>query len=591
MISYSAKFTLYALLLIALPSHANSPAASQQLSQLGDAFYFAQAKFDPITFATQVGDSRFDDQLNINISPVERSKYFASLHSIQKQLKVVSRRQLSNEDQLTYDVLNDELQATLGAEPFPDHLLPITQMDAMPITLANFGSGQAEQPLQTVANYDAYLKRLSKLPAWIDQAIINMREGMKQGIVEPRSVVIPMLAQLKGLNTPLNESPYYLPIKNFPALFSASDQQRLKVEYEKVVGQQVLPATRKLVEFVEKEYLPASRTTDGWSAMPNGKSWYQQWSRYHTTTSMTPDEIHQLGLKEVDRIHAELAKLAPQLGYNGDLKDLPTWLRTNPKFIVFKTDAEILNEYRAINEKVKLKLPSLFSRVPKAPLEIREEPELTRNAASDHYALPAEDGSRPGVFWAVITDPAAYNKSTMASLFLHEGQPGHHFQLAIQQELSLPQFRKRALIGAYIEGWALYAETLGHELGLYDDAGYYAGNLRLEMMRAVRLVVDTGMHAKGWSHDQAVKYFMENTGHSEEYARNQIERYIAWPGQALGYKLGALKIQALRDRAKQRLGNKFSLPAFHDAVLVEGPLPLSVLDSYIDRWIAAQQLH
>jgi len=296
-------------------------------------------------------------------------------------------------------------------------------------------------------------------------------------------------------------------------------------------------------------------------------------------------------LNEVSRIHGELAKLAPKLGYSGDPKQLLTWIRTNPKFLTFKSESEILNAYRAINEKVKTQLPRLFGRLPKAPLDIRAEPELTRDVASDHYSLGSDDGSRPGVFWAVITDPAIYNSSTMGSLFLHEGQPGHHFQLSIQQEASLPIFRKRAQINAYAEGWGLYAETLGHEMGLYDDPVMYAGNLRLEMIRAVRLVVDTGLHAKGWTHDQAIAYMMDNAGLSQDQARNQIERYMAWPGQALGYKLGALKIQELRARARQQVGEKFSLAAFHDEVLREGPLPLSVLDAYINRWIARQKLH
>jgi len=572
-------------------SAAAEESTAQTLARLGDAFYFEQARFDPVTNATSAGDGRYDDQLNINISPIERTKHFKKLRAIQNELTHVHRHALSSEDALTYDVLDYELRDLLNSENFPDHLLPITQMDVMPVTLANYGSGQSDQPLKTVANYDAYLKRIARLPAWIDQAISNMRQGMKQGIVLPRSIVMPLLDQLKGLNKSLTDNPFYRPINIMPTTFPAGDQQRLKQQYQVIVEQQVLPATQRLTSFVEKEYLPVSRSVDGWSVMPNGANWYQQWVRFHTTTSMKPEEIHQLGLKEVARIHVELEKLAPKLGYVGDPKELLAWMRTNPKFLVFKTDTEILDAYRAINEKVKLKLPTLFGRIPKAPLEIREEPELTRDAASDHYSLPADDGSRPGVFWAVITDPAIYNSSTMGSLFLHEGQPGHHFQLALQQELPLPQFRKRAQINSYIEGWGLYAETLGHELGLYDDPALYAGNLRLEMMRAVRLVVDTGIHVKSWSHDQATTYFMEHTGLSEAQARNQIERYIAWPGQALSYKIGAIKIQELRERARRQLGNKFSLAAFHDAVLLEGPLPLSVLDSYVDRWIAAQQLH
>ena len=572
-------------------SVSSKPGATELLQKLGDEFYLEQARFDPVTNATFTGDNQFDDQLNISISPAERTTHFAKLHQQQQQLKTIARSQLSDEDGLSYDALSALLQLNVEAEQFPDHLLPVSHMDSMPVTLANFGSGQAEQPLKSVADYDAYLKRLSRLPEWIDQSIINMQLGMKQGIVQSRYIVSATLEPLKGLTIALEKSPYYAPVKNMPASFSASDQERLKRQYTEMVTQHIIPSTKKLAEFVEKQYLPASRATDGYGTLPNGKQWYEHNVRMQTTTNLDPETIHTLGLNEVSRIHGELAKLAPKLGYSGDPKQLLTWIRTNPKFLTFKSESEILNAYRAINEKVKTQLPRLFGRLPKAPLDIRAEPELTRDVASDHYSLGSDDGSRPGVFWAVITDPAIYNSSTMGSLFLHEGQPGHHFQLSIQQEASLPIFRKRAQINAYAEGWGLYAETLGHEMGLYDDPVMYAGNLRLEMIRAVRLVVDTGLHAKGWTHDQAIAYMMDNAGLSQDQARNQIERYMAWPGQALGYKLGALKIQELRARARQQVGEKFSLAAFHDEVLREGPLPLSVLDAYINRWIARQKLH
>jgi uncharacterized protein (DUF885 family) len=276
-------------------------------------------------------------------------------------------------------------------------------------------------------------------------------------------------------------------------------------------------------------------------------------------------------------------------GHEGDPRQLLAWVRAQPKFLPFRSEAEVLDAYRALNDKIKQQLPQLFGRAPKAALDIRPVPELIRATASDHYALPAEDGTRPGIFWAVINDPAAYDATGMTALFLHEGQPGHHFQMALQQEMVLPLFRKRAWINAYGEGWALYAESLGVEMRLYQDPAAYVGYLRLEMMRAARLVVDTGLHARGWSRDEAVAYLMDNVGLTEQQARNQIHRYMAWPGQALGYKLGALKIHELRERAQQRLGSRFSLAAFHDAVLAEGPLPLSQLEAHVERWIAAQR--
>jgi uncharacterized protein (DUF885 family) len=421
----------------------------------------------------------------------------------------------------------------------------------------------------------------------VDQAIANMREGIRRGIVQPKPVVAAALPQVRSLgNETVADNPFYASIKNLPASFSDDDRRRITLAYRDAVEKRIAPSMRRLAGFVEKEYLPASRETAGWGALPNGAEWYRQWVRDQTTTDSSPEEIHALGLKEVARIQGELANVAPKLGYEGDPRQLLAWVRTNEKFRPFRGEAQILDAYRAINVKVKAKLPELFGRMPKAALDIQPEPELTRAAASDHYGLPAEDGSRPGIFWAVINDPAAYNSTPMAALFLHEGQPGHHFQMALQQEMKLPQFRKRAWINAYGEGWALYAETLGREMGLYDDPAAYTGELRLEIARAARLVVDTGMHAKGWSRDKAVAYWMENVGSSETQARNQIDRYMAWPGQALGYKLGSLKIQELRERAKQALGDRFDIAAFHDAVLGEGSLPLALLEAHIDRWIA-----
>jgi uncharacterized protein (DUF885 family) len=306
---------------------------------------------------------------------------------------------------------------------------------------------------------------------------------------------------------------------------------------------------------------------------------------------MTPEQIHALGLREVARIQGEIQRIAPQMGFSGDpLKDggLLAWARSDARFRPFKTEAEILDHYRALNARVMPQLPQLFGRQPRMALDIRAEPELTRETASDHYTLGQADGSAPGIFWAVINDPAAYSVSTMAALFLHEGQPGHHFHMGLQMEMQLPEFRRRHWINAYGEGWALYAETLGHDLGLYADPVSYAGALRLEISRAARLVVDTGLHAKGWSREQALAYWKDVTGANDQQAVAQIDRYIAWPGQALGYKIGSLKIQELRSRAERQLGARFKLADFHDQVLGEGAMPLAVLERRIDAWIAAQ---
>ncbi len=349
-----------------------------------------------------------------------------------------------------------------------------------------------------------------------------------------------------------------------------------------------MPALRKLAAFVEHDYLPAARATAGLGALPNGAAWYRAWVQVQTTTTMSPDQIHALGLAEMARITAELAKLGPRLGYTGEPMGLMRWLKQQPHNLPFKSDAEVLDAYRALNARIVKRLPELFATLPKSALEIRPEPELTRDAASDHYSAGSSDGKRPGVFWAVITDPKKYDTTHMTTLFLHEAQPGHHFQVSKQLELAIPDFRRFSPNNAYIEGWALYAETLGREMGLYDDANAYAGHLMYDMVRAARLVVDTGLHAKGWTREQTIAFLVEKAGAGDDEARNATERYMAWPGQALGYKIGALKIMELRQRAQAALGPKFKLARFHDAILAEGPLPLALLETTMTAWIASE---
>ena len=563
---------------------------SGMLAALAERYYEVQVRLDPVYSGTLAGDNRFDDRLPIGIAPAQRRQRFAMYHRLQRELAAIDKRSLSPRDALTHDLLARELRTRLGFEPFSDHLLPLQQLDAIPTLLANFGGGQAEQPLNTVAQYEAYLRRIARLPAWTAQAIVNMREGMRRQIVPPKPVVSATLAQIRTLASPaLADNPFYAPIRHLPASFAEPDRQRLARAYEQQVQRQIVPAMRKLAAFLEHDYLPASRDSAGWGALPNGAEWYRQWVRDQTTTELSPEQIHAIGRQEVERIQRELARVAPRLGYDGDPRRLLGWVRTSERFRPFRSEAQILDAYRAIDAKVRARLPQLFGRSPKAPLEIRPEPELTKATASDHYTVPSEDGSRPGIFWAVIDDPAAYDATTMTALFLHEGQPGHHFHLAMQLEMDLPKFRKRTWINAYGEGWALYAESLGLEMGLYDDPGAYVGALRLEMLRAARLVVDTGIHAMGWSRDEALAYWVDNVGTSEAQARNQIDRYMAWPAQALGYKLGSLKIQALRELARRELGDRFDVAAFHDAVLAEGALPLSLLQVRIERWIASRR--
>ncbi|MYM72568.1 DUF885 family protein [Duganella sp. FT134W] len=581
-----------------LPVQAKSTAAAakasqaqKQLAKIAAAFHTARCKFDPLLFGTANGDSRYDDQLGLAISPKVRAAQFTLYRAMQKQLMAVQRDQLGAQDQLTYDLLSYELNNALQLESFPDHLLPLNQFDNVPSTLANYAGGTGSQPLETVKQYQAYLSRLNQLPGWIDQAIANMKEGMRSGVVQPKAITVAMLPQFQNLRAATPEtSIYYSPVTRFPASFSDADKKQLTAAYLKAVNTGIAPALTRLVNFVQNEYLPASRNSTGWSALPNGAAWYAAHIKDSTNLPLTPDEVHALGLKEVARIQQQLTLLGPKLGYEGPEKQLPQWVGAQTKFNIFTTDEQVLDAYRAIYAQVQAKLPTYFSLIPKAKLELHLEPELTRATASDHYTPPAADGSHPGVFWPVVNDPKKYSRVDMVSLFLHEGVPGHHLHAALLKELDLPDFRKFSTenqnSAAYTEGWALYSETLGKELGLYDDPVAYYGHLNAEMLRAARLVVDTGMHAKGWSREQAISYLAETLGWPEARARNQIERYMVWPGQALSYKIGSLKILELRARAQQALGDKFSYQKFHEVVIGDGTLPLPILEQRVDRWIS-----
>lgn len=584
LIAYSPTFTACAATATGITTNTGLESAAR-LNTLADSYWNAQARFNPV-MASDVGDSRFLDQIGMTIGPRQRAVQFALYRDMVTRLHTIQRDSLSLRDQTTWGILDYDLADNLRLAAFPEHLLPLDQMESLPIEMANVSTGEGTQPLHSVKDYRAYLNRLNQLGPWIDQAISNMREGMKQGVVLPKAVMVSALPQFKQLVAAnAKDSIYYTPVNNFPRGFSPNDRAKLTADFQFTIASKLNPAVKRLADFLEHDYMPACRNSSGYDALPNGAQWYKTRVANQTTTDMQPEEIHQLGLREVARIQQEYARIGPQMGYQGPVAGLPTWISEQTKYKPFKNENEILDVYRKLNAQLNSKLPSLFSLRPKAPLDIRLEPELTRATASDHYTPPTDDGSRPGVFWAVVNDPKEYGTTGMVTLFMHEGQPGHHFQIALTQELGLSLFRKFYFSNAFIEGWALYAETLGKEMGLYDNPEDWFGHLNDEMLRAVRLVVDTGMHAKGWTREEAIQYMRETLGYTEPVARIEIERYMVWPGQALGYKIGAIKIQELRARAEKALGPKFSLPAFHAIVLGNGTLPLAILEKRIDGWI------
>jgi uncharacterized protein (DUF885 family) len=582
------RFLLAAICLgLSFTAQAAPPTDSARLAKIADDYFETRLALFPLSATEDVGDSRFDAKLEIDIAPAHRAKQAAAYQDLLKKLAGIKVDGLAESDRLTWQLLKYDADIRLALLKHPRHLMPFNHQDAVPTRLAQWGGGDSVQPFKTVQQYRNYLQRLERIPAWTAQATANIREGMKTGVVLPRAIVERALPQFKTLTEGAAEaSLYYRPIKKFPASFSAADKASLARDYATLLNQRVIPALKQFHSFLETEYLPKTRATAGWGALPNGRAWYETQVREATTLmSLTPEAIHDLGLKEVARIRGEMEGVRQQVKYAGDLNSFLKGLVDKPELTPFKTEEEILARFRAIDTKMRPALDRLFSRKPKAPLEIRGVDPLLKDSASSSYILPAEDGSRPGVFYAVVNDPLKFTTTSMAALLLHEGQPGHHFHMALQQELDIPRFRRFFWYDAFGEGWALYAESLGKELGVYDDPYDYLGRLQMELHRAIRLVVDTGLHAKGWTREQTIQYIMETEGSLEPNARRATERYMTWPGQALSYKIGELKIIELRERAKQALGAKFDIKLFHAEVLSAGAMPLSMLETRIDAWI------
>ncbi|QJE01047.1 DUF885 domain-containing protein [Massilia forsythiae] len=572
-------------------AHQDAQAAERRVDRLAASFYDLRARFDPLLFATANGDSRYDDQIGMAIAPQVRKRYLADNRRLLRQLQAIDRTRLAPKARLNYDILAFEIARQLDFERFPEHLLPLNHFDNIPSTLANYAGGTGSQPLGTPEQYRAYLHRLEQLPAWIDQAIANMREGVRTGVVQPKAITSKMLAQFRQLRSArFEESVFYGPVARMPAGFAEQDRRALTAGYVQAIVA-IQAALDRLCTYLERDYLAAGRAGAGYGDLPNGAAWYRARILHNTNLDLAPRQVHDLGLKEVARIQGEMAALAPRLGYDGPLNRFPQWVAAQPRFKPFTSEQQVLERYRQLYATVQAKLPAYFTLLPKAQLDIQLEPELTRATASDHYTPVAADGSHPGVFWAVVNDPKDYGIDGMSSLLLHEGVPGHHLHAALLKELPLPDFRKfyteHLSAAAYTEGWALYCESLGKEFGLYGEPIAYYGFLNHELLRAVRLVVDTGMHAQGWPREKAVAYMMDTLGYSEARAANQVERYMVWPGQALSYKVGALKIQELRAKAQQALGPKFDYAAFHAVVLGDGTLPLPILEAQVDGWIAA----
>jgi uncharacterized protein (DUF885 family) len=560
------------------------------LNALVEEYFEKQLELSPMG-ATAIGDSRYDDRLDESTNAGYRETQLAVERAFLDRVRAIDVARLSPGSRVSYEIFVTEREQALAGQPFHEDYMPLNQMSGLPMDLAVYGSGSGPQPFRTAQDYDRFLARVREFPRWVDGAITLMRTGMQRGITLPRPAVAKVIPQLRDIVTPTAEaSIFWGPISTMPTDIGAADRARLTAAYRDALQREVLPAYARLADFFERDYLPAARTTVGWTDLPDGAAWYRWRIRGSTTMDLPPERIHEIGLAEVARIRGEMLRVKEQVGFEGDLDAFFKHLEEDPKFY-FANEQELLGAYGDAKRRIDALLPRLFSDFPKADYEVRPvEPFRAASAAGASYQSPSADGKRPGIFYINTFNLKAQPRFGVETLSLHEAAPGHHFQIAIQQELTeLPRFRRFNNYVSYAEGWALYAESIGKELGLFTDPYQWYGRLGDEMLRAMRLVVDTGLHAKGWTREQAIRYMLENSSMAESDVTAEVERYIVWPGQALGYKLGQLHITELRARAQSQLGDRFDVRAFHSQVLRDGAVPMDVLTAKIDRWIAGQR--
>lgn len=563
---------------------------NKELSETLEHYYEERMKLFPME-ATMAGDSLYNNILPNTLTDEYSEKVKSFFTKYKESLSKFKEDGLSENDKLSIALLKWECDINLEQLDFKENLMPLNQFTSLPLTIGQFASGSSAQPFKTVKDYNNWLQRLDAFNDWLITAEQRMKEGVSKGYVLPKSLTVKLLPQLKDLaETDLKNHLFYSPVKAFPESFTDAEKKDLTDKFTKILSDKLIPSFKNLYNYTNTDYLAASRATSGISAIPDGDKYYKHLIKRYTTTNMTADEIHQLGLKEVARLSAEMEKVKTQVGFKGPLKDFFNYVRNKKELMPFTDPQQVIDNFNAIHEKMKPNLEKLFDLKPKTPFEVKRTEAFREASASAEYNQGSLDGTRPGIFYVPIPDVKKYNVYADEDLFLHEAIPGHHYQVSLQQEnTNLPAFRKTIWFNAYGEGWALYTESLGKELGLYTDPYQYFGMLSAEMHRAIRLVVDTGLHTKGWTREQAIKYSMENEAEPEESIVAEIERYMAIPGQALSYKIGQLKILELRAKAEKELGSKFSIKEFHNQVLDAGCLPLTVLEDKIDSWIDSKK--
>lgn len=540
--------------------------------------------------ATYLGDARYNDRLPNSLSGQYLEERRALYQDFLSQLTAMNRGQLSATERVSYEVLNWELKIALESSSFAEELLPLNQFSSPHLAIGQLASGQSAQPFVTVEDYENWLQRVEDFAIMMDTARVNMERGAASGYLLPRPLTEKMLVQLESLGAePVENHLFYGPVAMMGNGIPGPERQRLTAEYKTMVGRRMIPLFANLAAYVREDYLPLSRSTSGIGDIPKGDAYYQHLIKLYTTTDMSADEIHQLGLSEVQRLRSEMEEVKADVDFDGELNAFFDYVRTKPELMPYSDPQQVVDNFNAIYDRMKPQLARLFNKVPTTTFEVRRTEAFREASASAEYNPGSQDGKRPGIFYVPIPDVESYNIFSDEDLFLHEAIPGHHYQVSLTQENEdLPAFRRNLWYSAYGEGWALYCESLGKELGLYEDPYQYFGMLSAEMHRAIRLVVDTGIHSKGWSRERAIQYSLDNEAESESSIVAEIERYMAIPGQALSYKVGQLKIMELRARAEEKLGDDFDIRAFHDLVLEGGCLPLAVLESEVDAWIASR---
>ncbi|NQV86585.1 MAG: DUF885 domain-containing protein [Woeseiaceae bacterium] len=558
--------------------------ASTDFATLLDEHWEAHLANDPVN-SSMNGDRRFNDQWpDESLEAIER-RHQQSREFLQR-VYAIDRGNLSLDDQLNYELFRRQLQDDVDEYQFKDYLMPFSHRGGIQ-TLNNISN---RLRLETVEDYDDWLVRLGKIHDLIDQEIDLAETGRKAGYMPPKILMERVPNQLSmQLVEYANESPFFDVFEELPESFSAADRERLRAKATETLEKSVLPAYKKLDRYFNQKYLPDARDSVGQSALPNGNAWYEHLARSYTTTRMTPDDIHRIGLEEVKRIRGEMDQVIKEVGFEGSFQDFLVFLRTDSQFY-FDNPEDLYEAYLATCKRIDPELVRLFGKLPRMPYGVKPIPDsIAPDTTTAYYSDPAADGSRAGIYWVNLYRPEVRPKYEIEVLSVHEAMPGHHLQIALQQELTeMPMFRRYMWFTAFVEGWGLYSERLGYDLGLYKDPYSRFGQLTYDMWRAVRLVVDTGLHYKGWTRQQAIDFFKDNAAKTELDIINEIDRYIGNPGQALAYKIGQMKMLTLRERAKQQLGEDFDIRAFHDELLGAGALPLDLLEQRMDAWLATQ---